>query len=250
MTQNGRRCGKAAIWALVAVAGIAAGVGGAIAIAQDAPPTALADVALDGERRALSSLELRYAREHARHPAVEQVLQGTVVVGRLADGYTAPREGVESVRVRFDELGALGGIYDSAIPVLSAAVAERLRELGLPTAYVAPDPAQLHLEDGLVIDTRAGSTGLTYLITTGKVTQVRTQALGERVDPDSTLVTASLPLCMRSSQPTILNSASLNCLSLPIHAWMAVDLPHLYGAIGSRVITPSQPAATYSRSMR
>lgn len=187
MKQNGRRCGKAAIWALVAVAGIAAGVGGTMAIAQDAPPAAAADAAQDGERRALSSFTLRYAREHARHPAIDSVMQDTVVLGRLTDGYTAPRDGVESVRVRFDEVGALGGLYDAAIPVVSAAIAERLRELGLPTAYVAPDPTQLHLEDGLVVDTRSGSTDLTYLITTGKVTQVRTQALGERIDPDSTL---------------------------------------------------------------
>lgn len=191
MTQNGRRTGKAAVWALIAAAGFAAAVGGAMATAsaiyhqQSADDTPQPEV--DGAWHALSGIELRYALAHPKHPDIAEVMKGSVTLGRLANGYTAPREGLDSVRVTFAELGSLGGVYDAALPVISQAVVERLRELGLLTAYVTPDASQMHLEEGLVVDTRNGATGLTYIITTGKVTQVRTQGLGERVDPDHTL---------------------------------------------------------------
>ncbi|MFO0832132.1 MAG: ShlB/FhaC/HecB family hemolysin secretion/activation protein [Phycisphaerales bacterium] len=189
MTQIGRRSGKAAVWALVAVAGMAAAVGGAMATATGMfhQEAAVAQPEVDGQRRVVTEFSLRYARENARHPDLAAVLAGSVTLGRLGDGYTAPRDGVESERVPLAEVGRLGGLYDAALPVISQAVVERLRGLGLPTAYVTPDPAQVHLEDGLVVDTRNGSTALAYVITTAKVTQVRTQALGERVPADQTL---------------------------------------------------------------
>ncbi len=192
MTQNGRRSGKAAVWAIIAVAGLAAAVGGAMATASaiyrhQQPEPVVAQPELDGARHALTGIELRYEVEHPRHPAIGDVMAGSVTLGRLADGYTAPRDGVPSELVPFAALGSLGGVYDAALPVISQAVVERLRQRGLLTAYVTPDASQMHLEDGIVVDTRNGATGLTYVITTGKVTQVRTQALGERIDPDHTL---------------------------------------------------------------
>jgi hemolysin activation/secretion protein len=183
---------RSVIAALVAASGLVAIAG--LSHAQDSSAPAgiatlsQADPQVDGLRRPLTSLEARYAREHPAHPSLDAMMDTSITLGQLADGYTAPREGVPSLTMRLGDIGGSGGIYDAALPLISQAFASRARAFGLLGTYAEPDPSQVRLEDGVVVDARpAGSTSLTYVLTTGRVSQVRTQALGERVDPDKTL---------------------------------------------------------------
>ncbi len=217
MAQNGRTPGKAArIFAIVTAAGLAAVVGGAmvsVSMHMDDPPRATASAELDGGRHPLTGIDLKYAREHLQHPPVDEILAGMVTLGALGDGYAAPRDGVPSVQVALRDVGNLGGVYDTALPLISQAITAQLKAKGLLGVYAEPDVAQMHLDNGLVVDSRpADQTRLTYILTTGKVTQVRTLGLGERVKPEETL---NNPL-----------HARIRYMS-PVHTGAASDSPDL-----------------------
>jgi len=99
-------------------------------------------------------------------------------------------DGAPTREVTLREIGAQGGakFTDAGLTLLAPAVVQRLKALGLVGVFVTPDPAQFRVEEGRVIDTRAtGETEIILQVTTGVVTDVRSVAVGERIDPDETI---------------------------------------------------------------
>lgn len=164
-------------------------------IVREAPPVSRATED-DGQPRAITQILIEYLRESAAHPAPAEVLEATVDLTPVVDGYIAARAGDRVVRVRLADLPTLtadpsGGtirLYDSALASLAPAIVARLQHLGLVGVYAEPDPDQIRVENGEIVDARGpGITSLTFQITTGRVTEVRTVGLGERLPPDQTL---------------------------------------------------------------
>lgn len=149
---------------------------------------------LDGEQRPLSSIELVYSRDNDSLPLASDLLDAKVDLAIVNDAWCAPHEGLIVQRVSLAELGKNGPtrVYDSALPLISQAIVVRLKTFGPRTrligVYAEPDPSQIRVENEEVVDARpAGTTSLRFIITAGHVTDVRTTASGERIDPAHTL---------------------------------------------------------------
>ena len=158
--------------------------------AADRPAAAQDGVAL-GEPRMISGFDFEYVRSHPQHPSTGSLGESTVTL--VWDGTAWAPEGTADGGAVTFALDAIGGMpeqqfYDAALPVVSSAVVEQLQRLGLLGVYVEPDPAQLHVMDGRIVDARvAGETALTLLVTTSVASEVRTVGLLERVKTDETL---------------------------------------------------------------
>lgn len=175
-------------------------------------PKATAD---DGEPRRVSEILIAFARPNPSHPTAAQVLETTLELTPTTTGYVAPRAGGPITRLRLADLPALDAergpihFHDSALALIAPAIVQRLQSLGLVGVYAEPDPAQLRVEDGFVLDARpATTTSITYILTTGIVTQVRTVGLGERLPEDQTLnnpvharILAQSPVAPADSSP-------------------------------------------------
>lgn len=149
----------------------------------------LADVS-DGTRKQITQFVIVYVRENPGHPLAEEVLNAEVELTETPDGWVAPREGQPTKRFRLADVGSLSNqwFFDSALPELSRAAVRQLQTLGLIGVYVEPDPEQIRVEDGVVVDKRPeGQTSLTLQVTTGVVTSLRTVGLGERLPEDQTV---------------------------------------------------------------
>lgn len=149
---------------------------------------------LDGEQRALSSIELVYSVENEDLPPAEVLLDSQVDLAIVDDAWCAPHEGMIARRMTLGQLGKEGParVYDSALPLISQAIVVRLKNFGPHTrllgVYAEPDPAEIRVENEQVVDVRPfGQTSLRFIITAGRVVEVRTTAVGERVDPEQTL---------------------------------------------------------------
>ncbi|MFO0855880.1 MAG: ShlB/FhaC/HecB family hemolysin secretion/activation protein [Phycisphaerales bacterium] len=149
---------------------------------------------LDGEQRPLTSLELVYSRENDSLPPTAELMDAKVDLAIVNDAWCAPHEGLIAQRVSLAELGKNGPtrVYDSALPLISQAIVTRLKTFGPNTrllgVYAEPDPAHIRVENEQVVDARPeGVTSLRYIITTGRVVEVRTTAVGERINPEQTL---------------------------------------------------------------
>lgn len=143
-----------------------------------------ASTEMDGARHRVSQFIITYAQPNPDHPSEEEVLQATVTLGVTDQGFVAPREDVPTATF---QLGAIldqntpGFLFDSALPLIAPAVVRRLQDLGLIGVYVEPDPNEFVVEDGRIVDRRpARQRHMTLVVTTGVVTQVRTNGLGER----------------------------------------------------------------------
>lgn len=184
---------------LMAVAGAAMMSAGSRMSLGDVPdPTAkiesnvgpvLADVS-DGTRKQITGFVVTFVRENPGHPLPEEVLEATVELVETPEGWVAPRDGLATHRFKLKDVGSLPNpwFFDSALPEISRAAVRRLQELGLIGVYVEPDPNQIRVEDGAVVDKRPeGETTLTLQVTTGVVTSLRTVGLGERLPEDQTV---------------------------------------------------------------
>lgn len=137
----------------------------------------------DGNRHVISSVEIVFLSEHPDLPSAAEVLGGTVSLTRTSTGWIGQRAAAEAESVELGGLPTLGDqrFYDTALTLVIQAVSERLSALDLLGVYAEADPSQFELVDGRVVDLReAGDTSLRVLVTTARVAQVRTSALGER----------------------------------------------------------------------
>jgi hemolysin activation/secretion protein len=192
------------------VGGVAAGAAllacaSQVALAQDAasfasnsqqvgeqlPP---GDPMLDGEQRPVTRIELAYVRENDGHPAIERLLDTSVQLAIVNGAWAPPHPGLQAQSVRLSQMGVAGptAVYDSALPLISQAIVTRLKNFDANTrllgVYAEPDPSQIRVENEEVVDGRpAGQSALRFLITTGRVTGVRTIGVGERVPQDDSV---------------------------------------------------------------
>ena len=201
--RRSRRTPRAARLALVA--GLAASLvmfeaprafgaedGEAAAPAEPAGPAEFAEVTpADGGPRPLSAVETVFVRQHVGHPEPGELMGAGVLLARTSTGaYVAPREGARVVELTLSDIAESPEMvfYDSALAQIAPAIVRRMQALGFIGVYAEPDPLQVRVVDGRVEDRRrGGDTGLTYLITTGIVTEVRTSGLGERLPEGETV---------------------------------------------------------------
>jgi hemolysin activation/secretion protein len=166
-------------------------VSNSAAPAESLPP---GDPMLDGEQRPVSRIDLAYVRANDDHPPIDKLLDTRVELAIVNGAWAPPHPGLQAQLVRLDQIGVEGPdrIYDSALPLLAQAIVTRLKSFDANTrllgVYAEPDPAQIRVENEEVLDARApGDSSLRYLITTGRVTSVRTIGVGERVPQDDSI---------------------------------------------------------------
>jgi len=129
----------------------------------------------------VTSFELAYREPHPDHPPVGRLLPITVELHATETGYVAPRPGEATERVRIASgEEPLRYFHASAIGVVSRRLVDALHREGLLGVYVLPSETDIELEGER--DLRAaGDTGLRFEIWTGRVRDVRTLAVGDRV---------------------------------------------------------------------
>lgn len=169
--------------ALLLTATLAAGVAwGAPAPAPTQPATqASAD---DGPAYAISQFIPRYLRDHPQLPPLTQVLDLSITLGQVDDAFVAPRPGVPTVTRTLKELsaGPAQRYHASAIQRILERVRDSFTARKFMAVFVAPDPFEID-EQGKDLR-KAGQTSLHLIITIGTVTELRTLASGERINPE------------------------------------------------------------------
>lgn len=135
----------------------------------------------DGAAYDVSELIVQYARSHAGHPPLEDVLMISVDLIRTESGFVSPREGVESTPVRLVDLQGVDHVklYGSAIRKISVAIVDYFNKLGIIGVFVGPDRTQI---DQRGQDIRPeGDTSLRLIIRTAVVAEIRSLASGQRI---------------------------------------------------------------------
>lgn len=199
-----RRCSQ---WLLVATVMMLGWAGVRMAPAQEADETPPAQAAgddlpvatpRDGQAYPISAITLRYEKELANQPSIEELMQAEVVLVRTPTGYIAPPSnqagaertsggaapGSSLVNVKLTRIPALGvtDFHGSALRAIALGIVQQFNDRNIVGVYVRPDASQI---DDTGKDLRpAGQTSLTLLVATAHVSQIRTLAQGERVPVD------------------------------------------------------------------
>tara|TARA_B100000941_G_scaffold288068_1_gene264318 strand:+ start:199 stop:2271 length:2073 start_codon:yes stop_codon:yes gene_type:complete len=135
----------------------------------------------DGMVYEVSELIVQYARSHAGHPALEDVLMIDVDLINTEGGFVSPREGVASQTVRLVDLQGVDNVrlYGSAIRKISVAIVDYFNKAGIIGVFVGPDTTQINKRHE---DIRPeGDTSLRLVIRTAVVAEMRSLASGQRV---------------------------------------------------------------------
>jgi hemolysin activation/secretion protein len=138
----------------------------------------------------VTSVIIKYVRPSPDLPPPETLLSSAVEATATQDGWAAPRPREATQKFALSDLPTMRiqRFTDTGLTQLAPAVVQHLKDLGLVGVYVTPDPAEMRVEEGRVVDLRPqGVTTLTLQVTTGVVTEVRTVGLGERLPPDQTI---------------------------------------------------------------
>ena len=92
----------------------------------------------DGMVYEVSELIVQYARSHAGHPALEDVLMIDVDLINTEGGFVSPREGVASQTVRLVDLQGVDNVrlYGSAIRKISVAIVDYFNKAGIIGVFV------------------------------------------------------------------------------------------------------------------
>jgi len=144
-----------------------------------------ADPAIDGPVYPISRYDLEYVHENAQHIDLERVYALPVTLAASEQGYIAPRDNVATVTLTIAEMNdrPVENYFASAVQRILETIRDFYVDNDYVGVYVAPDPFQIN-ETGQ--DLRPdGEHALKLLITTGIVTELRTVASGERIDPDN-----------------------------------------------------------------
>jgi hemolysin activation/secretion protein len=166
---------------------VAAGLAPMPSLAQ--PPAEQTPIQAIGSHR-VSSIVFRFVRDNPGLPAPEALLAASVELTSTPGGWSAAEPGQAAQRMTLADLVAQPEprLTDTGLAAVAPAAVQRMKDLGYVGVYVVPDPTQFHVSDGVVVDTRpAGDTSLVLEVTTGVVTEVRTIAVGERVEPGESL---------------------------------------------------------------
>lgn len=145
---------------------------------------AKADTVTTAGSHRVSEVRIRFTRPTPLQPSVESLMAVVVPLVDTPSGLDATAPGAPSRGVKLSDFATIpdARLTDAGLAAIAPAVFDHMRGLGYFGVYVVPDPAQFHVEDGVVVDTRPpGDTTLVLEITTGIVTEVRTIAQGERI---------------------------------------------------------------------
>ena len=136
----------------------------------------------DGGTYDVSELIVQYARSHAGHPPLEDVLMISVDLINTDTGFVSPRDGVAATPVRLVDLQGVDNVklYGSAIRKISVAIVDYFNKLGIIGVFVGPDRTQI---DQRGEDVRPeGDMSLRLIIRTAVVAEMRSLASGQRID--------------------------------------------------------------------
>jgi hemolysin activation/secretion protein len=169
---------------LLAPASVCSAQSGRLAPADEVVIGARATAA-DGPAYTVGRFDIAYGQTNPDLPPIEVFESLQVRLGEVASGYVAPREGVPTVTLRLDEVPYLSRqvFYASAIGRIDAAIVEHLQGRELLAVFAQPDPEDIHPETGE--DLRdADRTTLRLVVWVGMVRELRTLAVGERIDAE------------------------------------------------------------------
>lgn len=136
----------------------------------------------DGAAYDVTELIVQYARSHAGHPALEDVLMISVDLINTEGGFVSPRADVPASKVRLVDLQGVDNVklYGSAIRKISVAIVDYFNKKGIIGVFVGPDRTQI---DQRGEDIRPeGDGSLRLIIRTAVVAEMRSMASGQRVD--------------------------------------------------------------------
>ena len=127
----------------------------------------------------VSRIVLEYAEYHPDHPALSEFAHIEVLLSEGPEGLAAPRAGQTPAAVRLGEVG-LRRLTPTAIREINRRVVEEFNRRGF--AGVLVEPSSRDIDPQTNADIRpSGQEHLHLVIWTGRVTQLRTFASGERV---------------------------------------------------------------------
>lgn len=163
-------------------------------LAQDIPAAQVdgasqsaAPVPSDGVAYPVSEIRFAYPLSHEDLPELEELGSISVLLGQLAEGYVAPREGVPLVVV---DIRSIAGedpvvVYGSALASINNAVRDALESrYGMIGHLVTPDAREIAYRTTQEDLRDDGDNELTIFIWRAAVGDVRTVARGDRLVPD------------------------------------------------------------------
>ncbi|MBX3357784.1 MAG: ShlB/FhaC/HecB family hemolysin secretion/activation protein [Phycisphaeraceae bacterium] len=150
-------------------------------------------VAEEGPIYPVSAFVLRYAQETQGLPMIDELAMVEVDLGRVEDGYVAPREGTPVVRLRIGEVRDRGveRYYASAIAQVNRAILAEFSRRGIIAVLVSPSDEDIYQpadreDPEWGKDLRPfGKTEMGIIIRVGLVKDVRTVASGDRIPADA-----------------------------------------------------------------
>jgi hemolysin activation/secretion protein len=138
----------------------------------------------------VSAFVIRYAVDHPSLPAIDDLIKTQVVLGRTEKGYVAAGGGVEAVSTTVEDVALAPPQRWSSLAMLrvAQAVVAELNARGVVGVTVAPvesefapgEPGDPEWGKDL---RKPGQSAVTLLVRTGFVTEMRTLAFGQRIDP-------------------------------------------------------------------
>ncbi|MBW2281813.1 MAG: hypothetical protein JRG82_13820, partial [Deltaproteobacteria bacterium] len=107
-------------------------------------------LALDGEAYLVGGIEPEFAEPHADHPSLDSVLSAEIVLGRVTDGYVAPREGLPQVTTTLEQIAKdePAFYYASALATINYGILSELNRKGLGAVLVQTNPADIDPQTG------------------------------------------------------------------------------------------------------
>lgn len=147
-------------------------------------PTAATASDRDGPSFAVGKFALEYSEPHPDHPALSKIFPHEVFLYLTSTGYVSPRPGAANTRVVLTGLAqVVEQFHASALATISRSLLRDIQKLGLLGVYVLPDARDI--DPQTETDLRATNEfTLRYQVTTGRIKEVRTIAVGDRITSD------------------------------------------------------------------
>lgn len=131
---------------------------------------------------------IEFDKPHPGYPAVDDLLQSIVTLGRTDEGYVAPGPDVEIVHLPLVDIPLMpASKYSSrALAAVARAIVDEMNAFGIIGVTVAPSEREFAPPEEGDPDwgkdlRKPGQTTLTLVVRTGLVSEVRTLANGERI---------------------------------------------------------------------
>lgn len=138
----------------------------------------------DGPAYAVGQFTLGYLAPHDDHPGLGSVLPRSVELVATPSGWVAPRgeEAAESVRLH-GLPQPVANFHASALAVISRTLLRDVQDLGLMGVFVLPHPEDIDPRNENDLRDEGNFT-LRFAVATGRIQEVRTIAVGDRITGD------------------------------------------------------------------